>query len=60
MGYSILFERLKNDETLPEGYFYAHMPALDLCTHDLGIDEAKKAILDLANLWIEEKRANGE
>ncbi len=60
MEYSILFERLEEDESLPEGYYYAHIPALDLCTHGLGIDGAKKAILDLAKLWIEEKRANGE
>jgi len=43
---------------LPEGYFYAHIPALDLTTHGFGIENTKKAAEDLVNLWIEEKLAN--
>ena len=59
MLYSILYERV-NDPSLPEGYYYAHIPVLDLTTHGKGIDGAKAAALDLLQLWIDEKRANGE
>ncbi|MBI4665287.1 MAG: type II toxin-antitoxin system HicB family antitoxin [Nitrospinae bacterium] len=59
MIYSIVYERV-NDPSLPPGYYYAHIPALDLTTHGLGIEGAKAAASDLLKLWIEEKRANGE
>ena len=59
MMYSIVYERV-NDPSLQSGYFYAHIPALDLTTHGFGLDGAKAAALDLLKLWIEEKRANGE
>ena len=59
MIYSIVYEKI-NDDTLPEGYYYAHVPALDLTTHGLGIEGAKDAALDLIKLWIEEKRENNE
>jgi predicted RNase H-like HicB family nuclease len=59
MIYSILIEKI-NDGSLPEGYYYAHIPALDLTTHGFGIENAKKAAEDLVNLWIEEKLANSE
>ena len=59
MHYSILYER-NDDPTLPPGYYYAHIPALDLTTHGLGLDGARAAALDLLKLWAEEKRANGE
>ncbi|TAL34438.1 MAG: type II toxin-antitoxin system HicB family antitoxin [Spirochaetes bacterium] len=59
MEYSILIEKI-DDGSLPEGYFYAHIPALDLTTHGFGIENAKKAAEDLVNLWIEEKLANSE
>jgi len=59
MIYSIVYEKI-NDHTLPDGYYYAHVPALDLTTHGLGIEGAKNAALDLIKLWIEEKKANNE
>jgi len=59
MIYSIVFEKI-NDSTLPDGFYYAHVPALDLTTHGLGIEGAKNAALDLIKLWIEEKKANKE
>lgn len=59
MIYSIVYERV-DDPSLPAGYYYAHIPALDLTTHGLGIDGAKAAATDLLTLWLEEKRANGE
>jgi len=59
MEYSVLIERI-NDGSLPDGYYYAHIPSLDLTTHGLGIEGAKKAAEDLVRLWIEEKLANSE
>jgi hypothetical protein len=57
MTYTIFFEKV-NDNAFPEGYFYAHIPSLDLTTHGFGIEGAKAAALDLINLWIAEKKAN--
>jgi predicted RNase H-like HicB family nuclease len=59
MTYSILIGKI-TDGSLPEGYFYAHIPALDLTTHGLGIDGAKAAALDLITLWVAERRDNNE
>jgi predicted RNase H-like HicB family nuclease len=59
MKYSIVCERI-DDGSLPPSYFYAHMPALDLTTHGLGVEGARAAAQDLLDLWIAEKRANGE
>lgn len=59
MTYSILYERII-DPSFPSGYYYAHIPALDLTTHGQGIEGAKEAAKDLLRLWIEEKKANGE
>lgn len=59
MQFSILFEAVR-DPGFPEGYFYAHVPALDLTTHGEGIEGAKAAARDLITLWIEERRARGE
>jgi predicted RNase H-like HicB family nuclease len=59
MDYSILIEKI-NDGSFPEGYYYAHIPTLDLTTHGFGIEGAKKAALDLVELWIKEKKAHSE
>lgn len=59
MYYSILYEPIRDPE-FPPGYYYAHVPALDLTTHGLGIEGAKSAAIDLITLWIEERRARGE
>ncbi len=59
MDYSILIEKI-NDGSLPEGYYYAHIPTLDLTTHGFGIEGAKKAALDLVELWIKEKKSHSE
>lgn len=59
MIYSIVYERV-DDPSLPPGYFYAYIPALDLTTHGEGIEGAKAAATDLLKLWIAEKKANGE
>jgi predicted RNase H-like HicB family nuclease len=59
MTYSVIYEKI-TDSAFPGGYYYAHIPALDLTTHGLGIDGAREAAKDLLRLWIEEKKANGE
>lgn len=59
MTYTIVYEKIK-DGSFPPGYFYAHIPSLDLTTHGLGIEGAESAAKDLVELWLEEKRANGE
>jgi hypothetical protein len=48
------------EPNFPAGYYYAHVPALGLTTHGLGIDGAREAPIDLIKLWIDEKKANGE
>ena len=58
MNYPILFEKM-DAEDFP-GYYYAHLPTLGLTTHGMGVEDARAAALDLARLWIGEKRANGE
>ncbi len=59
MQYSIVLERI-DDGSLPAGYYYAHIPALDLTTHGCGVDGARAAAVELLQLWVDEKRANGE
>jgi predicted RNase H-like HicB family nuclease len=59
MTYGILCEKIADGE-LPPGYYYAHVPALGLTTHGLGLDGARTAARELAQLWIAEKRAHGE
>ncbi len=59
MKFGIVFEQV-NDSSLPEDFYYAHVPALGLTTHGLGIEGAKVAALDLIKLWIAEKKSNGE
>jgi len=59
MTYTIIYESIK-DTSFPSGYYYAHIPSLDLTTHGLGIEGAKEAAVDLLKLWIEEKKAQGE
>ncbi len=51
MKYTIMFEKI-SETSFPPGYYYAHIPTLDLTTHGLGIEGAK----DLIKLWLEEKR----
>ncbi len=59
MTYSVVYEKI-TDANFPVGYYYAHMPVLDLTTHGFGIEGARLAAIDLIKLWIEERRAHGE
>ncbi len=58
MTYGLVFE--KCEEPNFEGYYYAHIPALDLTTHGLGIDGARAAAEDLVTGWLQVKREHGE
>jgi predicted RNase H-like HicB family nuclease len=58
MRYSVFLEPV-NEPEFP-GYYYAHIPTLDLTTHGEGIDGALEAAQELIEAWIAEKRARGE
>ncbi len=58
MRYSVLLEPVSEPEF--QGYYYAHIPTLDLTTHGEGIDGALAAAQELTEAWIAEKRARGE
>jgi predicted RNase H-like HicB family nuclease len=58
MRYSVLLEPINEPEF--QGYYYAHIPTLDLTTHGQGIEGALAAAQELIEAWIGEKRARGE
>ena len=58
MRYSVLLEPI--NETEFQGYYYAHIPTLDLITHGMGIEGALGAAQQLVEAWVEEKRSRGE
>ncbi|MBA4147000.1 MAG: type II toxin-antitoxin system HicB family antitoxin [Verrucomicrobia bacterium] len=59
MNIGVLFEKVE-DPGFPPGFYYAHVPSLGLTTQGEGIDNARKAAIDLVQLWIAEKKASGE
>lgn len=58
MRYSVFLEPVREPEF--QGYYYAHIPTLDLTTHGEGMEGALKAAQELVEAWIAEKRAHGE
>jgi predicted RNase H-like HicB family nuclease len=58
MRYSVLLEPINEPEF--QGYYYAHIPTLDLTTHGMGIEGALGAAQQLVEAWVEEKRSRGE
>ena len=58
MQYSVFLEPVNEPEF--QGYYYAHIPTLDLTTHGQGIEGALAAARDLIEAWIAEKRAHGD
>jgi predicted RNase H-like HicB family nuclease len=58
MQFSIFLEPIQ--EPGFEGWYYAHIPALDLTTQGQGIEGATAAAQDLVKLWVEAKRQHGE
>jgi len=57
--YSILFEEIR-ESGFPAGWYYATVPTLNLTTHGKGLEGAREAVTELLQLWIAEKRSNGE
>ena len=58
MRYSVLLEPINEPEF--QGYYYAHIPTLDLTTHGMGIEGALGAAQQLVEAWVEEKLSRGE
>ena len=58
MQYSVMLDVI--DGPGSEGYYYAHIPSLELTTHGQGIDGPLAAAKELAEVWIAEKSARGE
>jgi hypothetical protein len=55
---SVLLEPV--EEAGFEGFYYAHIPVLDLTTHGLGVEGALVAARDLAEAWVAERRSHGD
>ena len=58
MRYTVIVE--PTNEPDQPGWFYAHIPALDLTTHGLGVEGALAAARDLVIGWIAERKSRGE
>ena len=58
MRYSVFLEPIH--EPGFEGFYYAHLPTLDLTTHGLGVEGALTAARELAAAWTADKHARGE
>lgn len=59
MNLGVVFEKVE-DPGFPPGFYYAHVPSLGLTTHGEGVENARKAAVELVQLWISEKKAAGE
>jgi len=58
MRYSVFLEPINEPDF--QGYYYAHIPTLDLTTHGQGIEGAIAAAQELIEAWVQEKRSHGE
>lgn len=58
MRYTVVLEPTQEAEH--PGWYYAHIPALDLTTHGEGIEGALAAARELASGWIEELKLKHE
>jgi predicted RNase H-like HicB family nuclease len=58
MRYTVILE--PTHEADHPGWYYAHIPALDLTTHGQGPEGAMTAARDLILGWIQELRSRGE
>lgn len=59
MKYAVVVEKVSGVAE-PEGLYYASVPSLGLTTHGEDVDSALAAARDLAALWLEELREQGE
>jgi predicted RNase H-like HicB family nuclease len=58
MRYSVFLEPIQ--EAGFEGFYYAHIPTLDLTTHGVGVEGALSAARELAEAWVTERRTHGD
>jgi predicted RNase H-like HicB family nuclease len=58
MRYTVILE--PTNEADKPGWYYAHIPDLDLTTHGFGLERAMDAARDLVTGWIAELRSNGK
>jgi predicted RNase H-like HicB family nuclease len=58
MRYTVILQPT-NEPNAP-GWYYAHIPALDLTTHGMGLEGAMDAARDLIMGWIAELRKSGQ
>ncbi|MCC6682920.1 MAG: type II toxin-antitoxin system HicB family antitoxin [Phycisphaeraceae bacterium] len=58
LRYTVLIEPTNEPEH--PGWYYAHVPALDLTTHGEGVEGALAAARDLIGGWVAELRAAGK
>jgi predicted RNase H-like HicB family nuclease len=58
MRYAVLLEPIQ--EVGFEGFYYAHIPTLNLITHGQGVEGALAAAQELVEGWISEKRVKGD
>ena len=58
MRYTVILE--PTNEPDKPGWYYAHIPVLDLTTQGLGLEGAMEAARDLAAGWVAELRAAGK
>jgi predicted RNase H-like HicB family nuclease len=58
MHYTVILEPTNEPEH--PGWYYAHIPVLDLTTHGEGLEGALQAARDLVTGWIAELQARGE
>ena len=58
MRYTVVIEPTREPDQ--PGWYYAHVPALDLTTHGQGVEGAIAAARELVVAWVEELKARGE
>ncbi len=58
MRYTVILE--PTNEPDQPGWYYAHIPTLDLTTHGLGLEGAMEAARDLVTGWVTELRRSGQ
>jgi predicted RNase H-like HicB family nuclease len=58
MRYTVVLEPTNEPEN--PGWYYAHIPTLDLTTHGLGLEGAMDAARDLVTGWIAELKRDGK
>jgi len=58
MKYTVVIE--PTHEPDQPGWYYVHVPALDLTTHGEGVEGARQAAAELVAAWVAEHRARGE